>query len=126
VIEAGARAVPAQHGGGPDEQREAEQALRFHETLLRETGEIARVGGWHFDVRTSAGFWTEEVARIHEVDPNDPIGRDRGIDFYHGQDRGRIASAVQCAIERAEPYDSSCRSIRRSATGAGYAPAAGR
>ena len=87
------------------ERRQAEDALRFQETLLRDTGRIAQVGGWHFDVKTGEGAWTEELAHIHEVDPKDPIWRQRGIEFYHGEDRNRITRAVQAAIERGEPYD---------------------
>ena len=34
------------------------------ENLLRETGHIAKVGGWEFDVSTGEGCWTDEVARI--------------------------------------------------------------
>lgn len=87
------------------ERREAERALRMHETMLRETGNIAKVGGWQLDVRTGTGTWTEQVALMHELDPLDPIWRERGIEFYHGDDRERITRALEAAVARAEPYD---------------------
>ena len=87
------------------ERIEAERALRLHESMLRETGNLAKVGGWQFDVQDGGGFWTEEVALIHELDPLDPIWRDRGISFYHGPDRDRITRAVEDAVTHAAPYD---------------------
>jgi PAS domain S-box-containing protein len=86
-------------------RRQIEEELRFNEAILRETGEIAKVGGWTFDVATGAGYWTAEVARIHEVDPNLPATRDEGLRYYSGEHRTRIEEAIQRAIHRGEPYD---------------------
>jgi len=87
------------------ERKKAENALLFHQALLNETGEIAKVGGWSIDAVTGAGYWTDEVARIHDLDPADPISKDVGITFYKGESRVLIESAVNEAIENATPYD---------------------
>jgi PAS domain S-box-containing protein len=87
------------------ERKRAEEALRFHETVLRETGRIAKVGGWSFEVPDGAGYWTEEVARIHDLDPDDPVSREQGLRYYRGESRQRIEVAVRAAMEQGEPYD---------------------
>jgi two-component system cell cycle sensor histidine kinase/response regulator CckA len=84
------------------DRKKVEAELRFRETLLEETGRIAKVGGWRFDAATGAGFWTDEVARIHDVDPAGPISR---VDYYVGESRGRIAAAVEAAVNHGVPYD---------------------
>lgn len=87
------------------ERIETEESLRYHQQLLQETGHIAKVGGWEFDAVTGKGGWTEEVARIHDLDPAHPINRDEGIDFYEPGSRARIAEAVKRAVEQGVSYD---------------------
>lgn len=87
------------------DRRQAEARSRFHEALLEETGRIAKVGGWSFDPKTGEGYWTNEVARIHDLDPATVTSRDFGLQFYTGESRARIEAALQAALERAEPYD---------------------
>jgi PAS domain S-box-containing protein len=87
------------------ERRNADEALRRSERLLREMGEIARVGGWEFDAATGDGTWTDEVARIHGLDPADPTSMQRGLSFYEGDARAQIERAVAEAIGRAKEYD---------------------
>ena len=87
------------------ELKRAEEDLRFHEAVLRETGQIAKVGGWSFDPLTGDGYWTDEVARIHDMDPHDPTSRTIGLSFYEGKYRAQIEAAIQDAIAHALPYD---------------------
>jgi len=92
---------------------QAEEAVRDRERLLRDTGRLAKVGGWDFDVRTRVGTWTEEVARIHEVEPTRDVRADLGLSFYEGEHRSRIDHAVREAIERGTPYDLELQLITR-------------
>lgn len=86
-------------------RKEAEEQVRFQETILRATGSIAKLGGWSFDVRTGEGYWTEEVARIYELDPAAPTSRDIGLSYFHGEWRARIEQAIANAVEHGQPYD---------------------
>ncbi len=86
-------------------RKKAEEALRFHEGLLRETGRIAHVGGWEFDAVTGKGTWTEEVARIHELDPGQATDMQFGLDFYKGESGRLIQAAVREAVEAGKSYD---------------------
>ncbi|HVM59832.1 MAG TPA: PAS domain S-box protein [Verrucomicrobiae bacterium] len=84
---------------------QAEKELNYHKALLEETGRTAKVGGWDFDPATGAGHWTDEVARIHELDPSVKPNVDLGIQFYEGESRSRIQTAVREAIELGKSYD---------------------
>lgn len=87
------------------ERERAQQALQQKDKLLTMVGAMAKVGGWEFDARTRKGTWTEEVARIHDMDPQQEIGVEPGIQFYQGESRKIIEAAVKDAIEHARPYD---------------------
>jgi PAS domain S-box-containing protein len=84
---------------------QVERELRFHEAILRETGELAHVGGWSLDVSTGAGHWTAEVARIHGAAPGEDASRERVLGFYSGAERLRLEDALLRAARDGEPYD---------------------
>ncbi|MBN9503272.1 MAG: hypothetical protein BGO01_16210 [Armatimonadetes bacterium 55-13] len=65
----------------------------------------AKVGGWQFDARTGKGSWTDEVARIHDLDPSDESTVEMGLSFYQGEHLEKISKAVQLAVEEGLPYD---------------------
>ncbi len=83
----------------------SEQKLVEQDQLLKEMSSLAHVGGWEFDPATGRGTWTEEVARIHEVDPEIETSAGFGLDFFHGENRIRIGLAVAEAMARGTPYD---------------------
>ena len=87
------------------DRKAAEETLRIAQHLLKETQEIGRVGGWEFDIDTRRQHWTEEIYRIHEVDPSFEPTVDNGISFYAPGSRPIIAEAVQKVIDRGEPFD---------------------
>ncbi|HEY9050164.1 MAG TPA: EAL domain-containing protein [Gammaproteobacteria bacterium] len=83
-----------------------EQELRQQKELLERTGNLAKVGGWQFDVPTMKGSWSAETARIHDLDPDSlETTVEQGISFYSGESRETIDKALQAAIEHAQPYD---------------------
>jgi PAS domain S-box-containing protein len=79
--------------------------LQKNDELLQLTGEMAKVGGWEFDAATLQGTWTDEVARIHDLDPSQPTNVELGVSFYLPESRNRIEAAVQEAVEFGKPYD---------------------
>jgi len=84
---------------------EAQQTVHAREELLHLTGKLAHVGGWEFDPKTGKGTWTEEVARIHDLDPRQENSVAIGLSFYTGESRASIERAVREAVEEAKPYD---------------------
>ncbi len=86
-------------------RKQAEGVLQYQERLLQDMGRIAKVGGWEFDPATGQGTWTEEVARIHDMDPDSETNMELGLSFYHGSSRTKIENAIRAAIEFGAPYD---------------------
>jgi signal transduction histidine kinase/ActR/RegA family two-component response regulator/PAS domain-containing protein len=81
------------------------EELRDRESLLDETGNLAKVGGWEFDPATGKGTWTAEIARIHDLDANYPPSRELGLQFYPGESRTRIEAALARSLADGSPYD---------------------
>ncbi|NJM12318.1 MAG: EAL domain-containing protein [Synechococcaceae cyanobacterium SM1_2_3] len=87
-------------------RKQMDDALQKSQTLLNETGRIAHVGGWEFDIHTQEQIWTEEVYRIHELEYlNSPPTVSQCLDFYVPASRSIIERALECAIVHGEPFD---------------------
>ena len=87
------------------ERKRIEEALRESEKLLRDMGRTAKIGGWELNPSTGEGRWTEEVSRIHDLEPTVRPDRTMGTAFYRGPSRTLIEVAVQEAIDHGTPYD---------------------
>jgi PAS domain-containing protein len=79
--------------------------LLAHKLMLEETGRIAKVGGWTLDVASGKGAWTDELARIHDLDNPNEVDLSHGLGFYTEESRVLIAAAVDQAIRDGQPYD---------------------
>ncbi len=88
-----------------EELTEANRKLWEREVLLKETGRMAKVGGWEFDIITLDPVWTEEIYRIHEVDLTYKPTVSKAIEFYAPSSRPVIEQAVQRAVEHGEAFD---------------------
>ncbi|MCX7010587.1 MAG: PAS domain-containing protein, partial [Kiritimatiellaeota bacterium] len=73
--------------------------------LLDEMSRMAKVGGWEFDPATGQGSCTDEVARIHDLDPSQPVNMQLSLDCYPGASRTRLEQALKEAVELGKPYD---------------------
>jgi PAS domain S-box-containing protein len=83
----------------------AEEKLSDQERLLRIMGATARIGGWDFDPATGESRVTDEVARIHDVEPDTLKAPYAGLSFYLPASRARIEAAIKAASEHGTPYD---------------------
>jgi PAS domain S-box-containing protein len=83
----------------------AEKEVALKNELLRLTSDMAKVGGWEFNTSTLKGTWTDEVAKIHDLDPKIATSVELGISFYVPESRERIEKAIHNAIKKAIPYD---------------------
>ncbi|MCL4818215.1 MAG: PAS domain S-box protein [Vicinamibacteria bacterium] len=81
------------------------EAVEKQAALLARTSALAHVGGWEFDVESGEGTWTDEVARIHDLDPALPASAQLGLGFFQGVHREAIETAVRLAIEERRGYD---------------------
>lgn len=87
-----------------DRRSEVRRAAETEE-FLRQTGRVARIGAWELQLDTQTAIWSEEVYRIHEIEPGTMLSLEEAIQFYHPDARPIIAAAVQQAIEHGTPYD---------------------
>jgi PAS domain S-box-containing protein len=53
--------------------KRAEQALEHTAADLKEAQRVAHIGSWVWDLQTDATDWSEELFRIHGLDPSGPI-----------------------------------------------------
>jgi len=81
------------------------EVLNESNQLLRDTGEMAKVGGWELDLSTKEVLWTEEVGRIHGVEPGYHPKLEEALNFYAPESRPKVEAVVKKAAETGEPYD---------------------
>lgn len=97
------------------ERRERQVELERTVDMLDRAESIADVGGWQYDPAADELTWTEQVARIHGLDPEeDAPDVEDAIECYHPDDRPAITEAFERALEEGEPYDLELRIVRPS------------
>lgn len=95
------------------EQRLAQATLAEIATRLREGEALAHVGSWLWDVRTGTVQWTDELHRIHGVDPLDFEGTlDAHLDRVHPEDQARVWRGLTDAVASGHPVEDEYRIIR--------------
>ncbi|HSB01532.1 MAG TPA: PAS domain S-box protein [Anaerolineales bacterium] len=87
------------------ERKQVEEALRRNESLLNQTGEMAKIGGWELDIPTMTLLWSPETYRIHEVDFALQPNVENAINFYAPEAQPVINEAVSRAINEGQTYD---------------------
>lgn len=92
------------------ERKEAEEKLRQSEALLNATQQLAKIGGWEWDVENRVMFWTEETYHIHDFELDDLTLGDasriqRSVACYDPDDRPVILAAFERAAAEGLPYD---------------------
>ena len=79
--------------------------LRKSHSLLNETGKMAKVGGWEFDLATMTLQWSQEVYRIHEVELDFEITIEKATNFYEPNSRPIITAAIENTIKTGEAFN---------------------
>lgn len=83
-----------------------EEELSQARTILEETGKVARVGGWNWDLVNQQISWTPMTKIIHEVPEDFVPDLSKGINFYKaGESRKKITEAIEIAIKTGKPWD---------------------
>ena len=83
----------------------AEQSLQENARLLNRMSELSKVGGWQIDLVRNIPIWSDQVRRIHEVEPDYVPNLETAINFYHPSVREEVQSLIAHAIETGEGWD---------------------
>ena len=87
------------------QRREIERSLRQTEEWLEETGRVAEVGAWQYDLATSTLRWSAQTSRMHEVPAGYVPTVEKAIGFYDAEARPVIREAVKRAVNEGVPWD---------------------
>ncbi len=93
------------YGHDITERRRAEEGLKKSAQLLRDVGEMAKVGAWELDLSTKEVSWTEEVGRTHGVGPGYKPKLEEALNFYAPESRPALEEVLKKAAETGESYD---------------------
>ena len=87
------------------------RALKASEALLRETGRMAKIGGWELDIETEQLNWTLQTHKIHDLEHASVLNLATAVGFYHPDDQPIIAGLVQECIQNGTSFDKELRVI---------------
>ncbi|MEO9478263.1 MAG: PAS domain-containing protein [Maribacter dokdonensis] len=74
--------------------------------LLHKAEDVARIGCWELDLKSSMVYWTKTTKDIHEVSEDFEPNLEDGINFYKkGIHRENITNLVSTAIAEGTPFD---------------------
>jgi len=87
------------------ERRQADADLRESESRLQEAQRIARLGSLHWDMRTNAVTWSDELCRIYGVtQATRPATFEQYLTLVHPDDRALARRATQRALQDHLPF----------------------
>ncbi|MFO0879051.1 MAG: PAS domain S-box protein [Gemmataceae bacterium] len=87
------------------ERKRAEKELKRSEERLRQAQTMAKIGNWELDLTTNHLYWSEEVYRIFEIDPERfGASYEAFLDAIHPDDRTAVDTAYQCSLTERTPY----------------------
>jgi len=86
---------------------------------LKMAESTARVGHWYLRPDNTSLVWSEEVYRIHGVDPSDvefddamDLEESSSLELYHPEDRDRVRNTLLTAMKRREGFTYEARIVQ--------------
>ncbi|NJO13133.1 MAG: PAS domain-containing protein [Gammaproteobacteria bacterium] len=86
-------------------EQEAQTIIRKQQKLLAQVSRMAKIGGWELEAGADGPVWSDEVYRIHELDPQSGSALSTALNFYTPEARPLIAAAVQAGLTEGKPWD---------------------
>jgi len=88
------------------ESKKMEMRLSQLSEMLKQTNQVARVGGWQLDLATKEVYWTQVTREIHDLPEEIEPDLETGINFYkEGWGRERIITVINEAIADGKSWE---------------------
>ncbi len=95
------------------DREEAFLALQREEATLAEAQQQAHLGSWEWDIRTGELTWSDELYRIHGLEPRSgAIDFERFLATVHADDRDQVKAIVGTALATLDPFTYEHRVVR--------------
>lgn len=65
------------------EREKAQINLKNREQLLKNTGKLAHIGGWKYNLKTNNLIWTDETYHIHKIPSKTPVDINLATNFFY-------------------------------------------
>lgn len=88
-----------------NKSKQAEATIQIKNELLKFTGEVAKIGGWEYITKTQESTFTDEVAKIFELEPNQELNNELLAKFFNPDSKKDYDIALKKAIKNAFSYD---------------------
>lgn len=96
-------------------RKRIEVAMAEKELRLREAQAIAHLGSFHWDVHADKAVWSDELYRIHGLDPGKSrVTSKTCIEMVHLDHQERVGRTMERALTILEPFECEYRIIRPS------------
>lgn len=82
-----------------------EKVLTEQRNFLRETGTMAKVGGWILYVDSGEGVWSDEMYNIYDCDKHFAPSLENTKHFYNETDLKKVEAAFHNAIHNEKKFD---------------------
>ncbi|ELS32582.1 MULTISPECIES: GAF domain-containing protein [Pseudanabaena] len=88
------------------DRKKAERELKHTEKLFREAQRIAKIGNWELNLTNQVLYWSDEIFRISEIDPQQfSASYETFLNTVHPEDREMVDRAYQQSVSDRLPYN---------------------
>lgn len=93
--------------------KSSEKVVLNQKELLERAERIAELGHWRVDLSDNKVEWSEQIYRIHGVEPESYTpDLTSGINFYHEDDREFVKASIQNAVQENRDFTFEARIVR--------------
>jgi len=99
------------------ERKRAEERLRRNEIYLEEGQRLSHTASWAWNVSTGEVYWSTEMFRIFDLDPDIvKPGYPDALQYIHWDDRALVKKTFEDAAREEKEYELACRIVWSNGT----------